>query len=369
MADNYSNFGRPGLPSNVGDSATTTDLFLKLFSGEVLASFERSTVMQGKVRERNISGQKSAQFPMIGRASAAGYHTPGHEIVPESILHAEKVISIDGLMYASTFVDDWEDMVSHYEVRSAYAKELGATLGFNYDQQLLRNLILTAREQNELHKTDDGTTDGTATGTIDDTQKPTAVNENQIVNTLFQLDDDLDAASGCADNGLGTAGSVAAKAEALASAIFEAQAKFDNAYVPETEEKFCILRPKDYYDLLSGTQTSGFSVINRDYNGAGSYADGTVLKIGGVTILKSPNLPGTTVSSSGINTYHYGDFSGTVGVIFSADAIGVVRLLGLGVQTDYQVERQGTLMVARQSIGIGSLRPECAVELAVATNA
>jgi len=372
MADNYSNFGRPGLDSSASTTATN-DMFLKLFSGEVLASFERSTVMQGKVRERNISGQKSAQFPMIGRASASGYHTPGQEIVPSSILHAEKTIAIDGLMFASTFVDDWEDMVSHYEVRSAYAKELGATLGFNYDQQLLRNLILTAREQNELHKTDEGTSDGTPSGAIDSTQKPTAVKENQIVNTAFQLKDSLDATSGVADFASGNADDVAAKADALATAIFEAQAKFDNAYVPETEEKFCILRPKDYYDLLSGTQTSGFSVINRDYNGSGSYADGTVLKIGGVTILKSPNLPGTNIADPGsttdINGYHFGDFSGTVGVIFSADAIGVVRLLGLGVQTDYQVERQGTLMVARQSIGIGSLRPECAVELAVTTNA
>lgn len=360
MSDNYSTFGRPGFNAT-NNSADTNEMFLKLFSGEVLASFERSTVMQGKVRERTISGQKSAQFPMIGRAAAAGYHTPGEEITPDSILNSEKTISIDGLMYASTFVDDWEDMVSHYEVRSAYAKELGATLGYNYDQQLLRRLISAAREQNELQKTDGSV--------VDSTQKPAAAKDNQIVNAKFQLDNPGDATSGAADYTEGTATSVAEKADALATAIFEAQAKFDNAYVPETDEKFCILRPKDYYDLLSGTQSTGFSVINRDYNGAGSYADGTVLKIGGVTILKSPNLPGTNISSAGIDTYHYGDFSGTIGVIFSADAIGAVRLMGLGVQTDYQVERQGTLMVARQSIGIGTLRPECAVELAVTTNA
>ena len=357
MADNYTTFGRPG--ENSTTSADSNEMFLKLFSGEVLASFERSTVMQGKVRERTISGQKSAQFPIIGRASAAGYHTPGTEITPDSIINAEKVISIDGLMYASTFVDDWEDMVSHYEVRSAYAKELGATLGYNYDQQLLKRLILASRAQAELEKTGGSGTDTT--------QKPASAKDNQIVNTKFQLSTDAAADS------VGDAASVAEKADALATAIFEAQAKFDEAYVPETDEKFCILRPKDYYDLLSGTQSTGFSVINRDYNGAGSYADGTVLKIGGVTILNSPNVPlgddATVSDATDIKYYHNGDFSGTVGVIFSADAIGAVRLMGLGVQTDYQVERQGTLMVARQSIGIGTLRPECAVELAVATDA
>ena len=352
MADNYTTFGRPGFNAT-SSSSDTNEMFLKLFSGEVLASFERSTVMQGKVRERTISGQKSAQFPLIGRASAAGYHTPGTEITPDQIINSEKIISIDGLMYASTFVDDWEDMVSHYEVRSAYAKELGATLGYNYDQQLLKRLCLAAREQNELQKTDGSV--------VDSTQKPASAGDSQITNAKFQLATDEVAA------GTGDASTVAEKADALATAIFEAQAKFDDAYVPETDEKFCILRPKDYYDLLSGTQDTGFSVINRDYNGAGSYADGTVLKIGGVTILKSPNLPkaddGTISEATDIKYYHNGNFSKTVGVIFSADAIGAVRLMGLGVQTDYQVERQGTLMVARQSIGIGTLRPECAVEL------
>tara|TARA_R100000005_G_scaffold2801_1_gene1750 strand:+ start:24061 stop:25104 length:1044 start_codon:yes stop_codon:yes gene_type:complete len=342
----YSNFGRPGQVNNTG---ATDAMFLELFSGEVLASFERATVMQGKVRERTISGQKSASFPLIGRASTTGYHAAGTEIEPTSIAHNEQVISIDGLMYASTFVDDFEDMLNHYEVRSAYAKELGATLGFTYDQHLLRKLILTAREANALYA-------------ADNTQLPAAGGDNQIEDDTFQLT--------AGDTLTGDASSVAAKAEALANAIFAAQEKFDNAFVSETDEKICILRPKDYYDLLAGTQESGFSVINRDYDGAGSYADGKVLKIGGVTILKTPNLPSTNVAQSGaatgIDYYHYGDFSKTVGVIFSADAIGVVRLLGLGVQTDYQVERQGTLMVARQSVGIGTLRPECAVELKIA---
>lgn len=347
MADNYTTFSRPGQANN----ANATDaLFLKLFSGEVLASFDRTTVMQGLVRERTVSGQKSAQFPLTGRATA-GYHSPGEEITPDAIAHNEKTITIDGLMYATTFVDDWEDMVSHYEVRSVYAGELGASLAFNYDKHLLRRLCLSAREANALYG-------------ADGTQKPASAGDNVIT------DNDLQLATGdTITPGSGGASSVAVKAQAIADAIFAAQAKFDNAYVPESQEKYCILRPKDYYDLLAGVQSSGFSVINRDYGGAGSYADGKVLKLGGVTILKSPNLPSTNVaqsgSAAGIDYYHYGDFSNTVGVVFTADAIGAVRLMGLGVQTDYQVERQGTLMVARQSVGIGTLRPECAVELVV----
>lgn len=327
----YSTFSRPGQVNAAGD---TKAMFLKLFAGEVLASFERSTIMQGKVRERTVKGQKSAQFPVTGRAQA-GYHTPGTEIVPNTIKNAERVITIDGLMYSTTFVDDWEDMVSHYEIRSPYAFELGSQLAYTYDTHLLRRLLLAARE----------------TATIDDADQKGGT---QIASDNFRV-------------ATGGATSVAEAAAALAEGIYQSQEAFDNAYVPDGQEKYCILRPTEYYNLVKGVQDSGFSVINRDYAGAGSYADGKVMKIGGVTILKSPHVPSTNVAQSGAATgldyYHYGDFSKSIGTIFCADAVGAVRLMGIGLQTDYQVERQGTLMVARQSVGIDTLRPECAVEL------
>ena len=332
----YSTFSRPGQINGAGD---TKAIFLKLFAGEVLASFERSTILQGKVRERTVKGQKSAQFPVTGRATA-GYHLPGNEITPTTIKSNEQIITIDGLMYSTTFVDDWEDMVSHYDVRSIYANELGSTLAYNYDVHVLRRLLLAARD----------------TATIDDADQSGGTT---ISSDKFRI------------GGTGSSADVAEQAAALADAIFQSQEAFDNAFVPEGQEKYCILRPDAYYALVKGTQDSGFSVINRDYDGAGSYSDGKVLKIGGVTILKSVNVPSTDISQSGtgegLDYYHYGDFSQSVGTIFCSDAVGVVRLLGIGLQTDYQVERQGTLMVARQSVGIDTLRPECAVELALDT--
>ena len=71
-------------------------LFLKVFSGEVMASFNANTVMKERVRTRNISSGKSAQFPAVGK-SAASYHSPGAEIVGTAIKHNEKVITIDDL--------------------------------------------------------------------------------------------------------------------------------------------------------------------------------------------------------------------------------------------------------------------------------
>ena len=66
-----SNPSRLGRANNTG---AADELFLKVFSGEVMASFNASTVMSDKTRVRNITSGKSAQFPAIGRIGAE-YHT------------------------------------------------------------------------------------------------------------------------------------------------------------------------------------------------------------------------------------------------------------------------------------------------------
>ena len=89
------------VPSRLGQVNATgsgvNDLFLKLYSGEVLASFQRENKMLGMTNVRSISSGKSAQFPVIGTTSAS-YHTPGNEILGTSVKHAEKTINIDKLL-------------------------------------------------------------------------------------------------------------------------------------------------------------------------------------------------------------------------------------------------------------------------------
>ena len=54
-------------------------------------------------------------------------------------------------------------------------------------------------------------------------------------------------------------------------------------------------------------------------------------------------------------TLEYGMLCGT------KEAIGTVKLLDLATESEYQIERQGTLFVAKYAMGHGVLRPECAV--------
>ena len=121
------------------------ELFLKVFSGEVLQTFETATVMKPLHMVRTITSGKSAQFPVTGIASAS-YFTPGVDLVQgtlpasglvSSIKHSEVTINIDDLLLSSTFIDKLNEAKNHYDVRSIYSTELGRALARTMDKNLI----------------------------------------------------------------------------------------------------------------------------------------------------------------------------------------------------------------------------------------
>ena len=51
------------------------------------------------------------------------------------------------------------------------------------------------------------------------------------------------------------------------------------------------------------------------------------------------------------------------GFVFTPDAVATVKLLDLGLESEYQINRQGTLMVAKYAMGHNVLRPASAIAL------
>ena len=303
-------------PSNF---ATETSLFLKVFAGEVLTVFEENNVMKDLHTMRTISSGKSAQFPVTGRANAA-YHTPGTPLLgTQSIKHNEIVINIDDLLIADTFIANIDEARNHYDVRAEYSRLLGMALAKEFDQRTMRVGVLAAR--------------GSAT--------ITGENGGSTITT--------------------GAGAGAITGAELAAAIFEAAQTLDEKDVPENE-RVAIVKPEEYYKLVQETD-----VINRDWGGAGVYADGTVLRVAGVQIVKSNNLPTTNVAAvTGENNTYSGDFSNVKALVMQKQAIGTVKLMDLAVEQtsgDFEIMYQGTLMAAKYAMGHGILRPECAVEV------
>jgi hypothetical protein len=342
-------------PSRVGqiNSAGDTDaLFLKKFSGEILQTFEESNVFKPLHTIRTIESGKSAQFPVTGIASAA-YHTPGENIADagnsylSDIKKAEQIITIDKMLVASTFLANIDDVKNHYDIRSVYANELGKALAVRFDTALAKVFIAAARSSAVI-------TGGKVGGQLD------------VANNDFSAPD--------------TPGTPAAITGAdLVAAFFTAAQKLDENDVP-SDGRFCVLRPSDYYKLITGADASNSfsltSAVNADIGGQGGLATGMIPQIAGISIYKSNHIPSTDLSAVssgdgasnndvfGVSGIGYnGDFRNSVGIVSHSAAVGTVKLLDLATESEYQIERQGTLFVAKYAMGHGVLRPECAIEL------
>lgn len=311
MADaNVSRIGQ------INQSGAVDALFLKVFSGEVLTSFEKTTVMEGKHNTRTITSGKSAQFPLIDRISAA-YHTPGAEINGLDVNHNERIITIDQLLISHAFLASIDEAMNHYDVRGPYSTEIGRKLANQYDEHVLIEVMKASRTAENFS--------GSGYG------------------EEFELGSGYDAET------------TANKAAALARYLFELGAKWDNLYLPQ--ERYCLVRPQDYHVLVQNTDA-----INRDWGGQGSYSDGKVYSINGFQIISSPqlNTVAANVGTSGLYTYHGGNFSTVRACAFTPEAVGTVKLMNLATEAAYDIRRQGYLIVSKYACGHGVLRPECA---------
>jgi len=313
------------VPSRLGQANLAGDalaLFLKVFSGEVMSSYNAKTVMKDRTRTRNITSGKSAQFPAIGRTTAS-YHTPGAEIVGKTIEHGEKVITIDDLLISDAFIANIDEAKNHYEVRSEYSMQLGAAMAQTYDRNLISMAIKAC-----------------ATGAAD-------------TGAVADQGDALRVALGAAPT----------TADIIAS-IYDQAARFDNLYIP-SEDRYVLVPPSVYYDLVQSDK-----LLDRDYsNPNGSYAMGSVVNVAGFQIVATPNLainhlnagtpdyPDTAADKYGV------DASTTVALCMHKSALGTVKLMDVSSEAEYDIRRQGTLMVSKMAVGHGVLRPEALVEL------
>jgi len=310
-------------PSFIGQAAgagSQDALFLKLFAGETLTAFETANTALDRTMVRTIANGKSATFPTFGKATAA-YHTAGTELTGSSIVGNERIISIQDLLVSHVFIASIEEAKSSWEVRSIYSKEMGIALANQMDRHIYQMLVKNSREA--------------------------ALSPQSAGQQVTDADFNTNGAS-------------------AAAAIYEAARRLDEANVP-SEDRYAAVSPQAYYNMVSDTTAA---VINRDFGGSGSYADGKVLKIAGIEIVKTNQLPSTNITTGvgvgsivGSGGGLGGNFSTTVGCVWHKSAVGTVKLLDLSTELEYSARHQGTLLVAKYAAGHGVLRPEASLEI------
>lgn len=364
-------------PSRLGQvnlAGATDELFLKVFSGEIITTFEKYNTMMPLHRVRTIQSGKSATFPVTGVATA-GYHTPGESVLSQAaesslfaaassggavttaftgqtgttskylsrLRHNEKIIYIDDVLVSSVFVADIDEMMNHYDVRSVYSTEIGRALAYTADRNLLRTVIAGARRSTDRF----------------------GGSSSEFLGAQVGLD-------------------ATPTGDTIIRALFDVARRMDDASVPQ-DNRVCILTPAMYYTLIR----TGKDAIDHDFNDGsnGSIAKGEVYSVAGIRILKSNQLPSANESSTedtlhgaagvknnviaaantGTAGYSGLNYGATRGIVFHQEAVGTVKLMDLSVESEYQMDRLGTLMLAKYAMGHNVLREECCYELTTAT--
>lgn len=317
MAD--ASVSRIGQINSAGDAKA---LFMKVFAGEVLTAFKENCVTEDKHMVRNIQNGKSAQFPILGKVNAE-YHTPGKEITGLNLPANERVITIDDLLISHAFIANLDEAMNHYDVRGPYSQELGRSLAYTYDKHILQLAVMAARDTSPVS---------------------TEVGGGKVTDPSMLAD---------------------LSAEKLVAALFSAARTLDEKAIPE-DDRFAFLNPAAYYLLAQNTK-----IMNRYWGGEGEYAGAKVLRVAGLNVVKTihapfgQNIPTCTVLAGTGDKYAVNATS-TVGVVMHKAAVGTVKLMDMAMESQYDIRRQGTLMVAKYAMGHGILRPAAAVELATA---
>ena len=128
----------------------------------------------------------------------------------------------------------------------------------------------------------------------------------------------------------------------------------------------------EVFDAIKYAKDSNgqYLILNRDFQAdtaGGISSRGETIKIDGVTVVKSRNIPNSDESAAtGVYSKYRADFQNTVGVMWCPQAVATVKLMDISMENERDVRRLEDFMVAKMFVGHGTMRPEMAVEFKTA---
>ncbi|CAK1344590.1 major head protein [Klebsiella phage vB_Kpn_K10PH82C1] len=327
--------GGQKIGTNQGKGQSASDalaLFLKVFGGEVLTAFARTSVTMSRHMVRSISSGKSAQFPVLGRTKAA-YLQPGESLDDKrkDIKHTEKVINIDGLLTADVLIYDIEDAMNHYDVRSEYTAQLGESLAMAADGAVLAeiaNLVNLLSDSNE---------------NIAGLGAPSVLTLPTIT-----------AATSVTD--------VETYGQEIIAMLTQARAKLTKNYVPAADRTF-YTTPEAYSAILAALMPKA-----ANYQALIDPERGSIRNVMGFEVVEVPHLvaggagdgreDATTNQKHAFPTTGNVNTDNVVGVFQHRSSVGTVKLKDLALERARRAEYQADQIIAKYAMGHGGLRPE-----------
>jgi hypothetical protein len=337
------------------------DLYLPVFGGEVLKRYDEYLTATKFLQRRTITSGNTARFPRLGGIGAER-HAVGTKLLGLDAEQTQISITLDERPLVSHFrLDDIDEAMAHFEVRSEMARQAGLALAEADDQYSLRLLINASRETETTMY--GGASSSFPGGGYD--LAGAAYSSSDFRPTMATAVDEADVSAHLTALDL------------IAEEFDQRRVGFANRHlivdVPAWHAMARFGSPRSAADLNNG-RTPLFQATDGTYgsNPNPGNAESQVpdfqrpLVFNGWHIWRSnilgANIMGVDLSADDEAKYQ-GDFTLTRGICFQGDAVAKVVLLNVMSEAERDVSRQDYLFVTKMLGGGGTLRPEAAVEL------
>jgi hypothetical protein len=310
---------RPGAKLNGADDR---QLFAVEFLAQVLEAWAQTNDYESFYFQKNITTGKAEEFPIIGRKRDATDHEPGEEVLGGSIEGNSVQIGLDKMVVDSVFIADIDELITHFELRGPYARQLAESLATVFCQRVAQLHILASRVTTPPY------TGGPVPGYA--WNAAMATDPNAIENGYFGAKEYI-------------------KTRDVGGSL--------RARLKWAQYLLCAR-----YSGFQGTNPAGLTAA-APFTQDGRRT-GEMMPFAGIPTHPTNFMPSTKVIT-GPSKYQ-GDFTTTVGHIGTEMAVGILERKAPSVTVVKAPTRLGTLLIASQLHGGGILRPECSYELASA---
>jgi|TARA_R100000084_G_scaffold107190_1_gene66693 N4-gp56 family major capsid protein len=305
------------LGTNQQTTTTAANFIPELWSDEVIAGYKKNLVLGNLVTKINHAGKKGDTIhipkPVRGSANVKAANT---QVTLQGDTHAEVQLSINKHYEYSVVIEDIVEVQALQSLRRFYTDDAGYALATQVDTDLFTL----------IEGLQGGTVGGSGT-------------------SLFEK------AKIGSDGTTDFVGGTSNAADITDAGIRKMILLLDNADVP-MDNRCMVIPPVAANDMLG---------INR-FTEQQFIGDGDAIKTGkigsiyGMDVFVSSNCPsGTTTNSVAVR----------FGVMMHRDALALVEQMGVRSQTQYKQEYLGDLFTADTLYGVGELRDNAGVAIAV----
>jgi len=359
--------------STTGGALGANKLWLPLWSGEVINAYDQFNMFEALVTTKALAGGFSYEFPLTGTVSLNSAWDAGEELIGGTTSASTTIkVNLDKRPMAAHFETDNVDLlITQWDYRSELARQAGLTLANTRDRQLAVGLV--AAGALAYIGTDQHTSAAAfqAPGTISSSVVASACTETECLKVLQEI-------------------------ENYTVTCQENDVPINNVYCVVTPKVFQVIRSLGIPRTTLINSNSAY--INTPlFTGAPEYGAGVNIHTGlnsmmdsldymGVKICKSNHIPKTSLENAANNigsskynlncsaagfTYNVtpgsqgtsttigvGSVFSIYGIIFQAEALAALSLMGMKVDTIQDVRRNTQFTVASMMKGTGVLKPE-----------